>query len=84
VVSKGGLVQWNPNLGLVPDSTVFFWRCTPFDGNSNNNKWREFSFQHIPNQTGWSQYVFNQFKNNSFTDLKYDKANQKFEFSNGQ
>ena len=84
VVSTGGLVQWNPKLTAVKDSTVFFWRCTPFDENLNNNKWREFSFQYIPTQTGWSQFDFSQFKNNSFNNLDYDKGNKLFKFGKGK
>ncbi|MBD79241.1 MAG: hypothetical protein CL840_10000 [Crocinitomicaceae bacterium] len=83
VTSFGGLIQWQPNMGNISDSTVFFWRCSPSDGGSAK-KWREYSFQYIPNQTGWSQYKLDQFKNNRFVDLTYDKPNQKFDFAKGQ
>jgi hypothetical protein len=84
VSSAGGVVQWNPQLGAVADSTVFYWRVSPIPKDGSAPKWREYSFQYIPNKTGWSQYEFDQFKTNSFENLIYNKAGQQFEFSDGK
>jgi hypothetical protein len=81
VSGLGGVKEVNPsqwllasNNALAPlvctDSTVYFWRVAldepdPF--------WRERSFQYIIGKEGWGQDHFYQFKNNSFTDIDYDR-----------
>lgn len=84
VKAKGGVVQWNPQLTGVKDSAVFFWRCSPVPTDGSAPKWREYSYQYIPNKTGWSQYDFNQFKNNTYDRLIYDKPGQKFLLNTGK
>ncbi|MGB0402955.1 MAG: C25 family cysteine peptidase [Salibacteraceae bacterium] len=77
---QGGSIQWQPNLTTVNDSDVFYWRCSAID-NSGNFKWRTRSFQFINGKTGWSQYEFEQFEENTFQNLTYDKTNKTIDFA---
>lgn len=60
------------------DSTVYFWRVAL---DSSVLIWKESSFQHITNKKGWGQDHFFQFKDNSFTQIEYDKPNRKLHFT---
>ena len=81
ISAKGGAVQWKPNLSGINDSDVFYWRCSSID-NSGTFKWRTRSFQFIKDETGWSQYEFEQFEDNSLNQLSYNKINETIDFSN--
>ena len=83
IKSAGGLVTWKPTISFAPDSIVYFWRCSPKKEKPEDLKWRESSFQIIPNKEGWSQYDFNQFKNNGFSSIQYLKPEQELQFTNG-
>lgn len=81
ITQEGALLEWDPNLdrAVFEDSTVFFWRVSQKD----SNKWREFSFQYIPNQYGWGQDHFFQYKENEFNFLEHNRDKRKFEFAEG-
>jgi hypothetical protein len=66
----------SPLLGI--DSMVYFWRVAL---DSSVLEWRESSFQHIIGKKGWGQDHFFQFKDNSFTQIEYDKPNRKINFT---
>jgi hypothetical protein len=59
---------------ICQDSTVYFWR-TAID--SSELIWSESSFQYIKGKEGWGQDHFFQFKNNSFSNVTYDRINRK-------
>lgn len=83
----GGVKQVKPNQWknasgnnfplICSDSTVYFWRVA-IDSSTLN--WKEFSFQYIPGKTGWGQDHFFQFKNNSFSNIIYDRPTRLREF----
>ncbi len=86
ITSEGGVVElladdWvnvmtgNPDTLRFTDSTVYFWRAA---ADSTTPIWKERSFQYIPTKVGWGQAHFHQFKNNSFTNLEYDKPLREF------
>lgn len=94
IQSSGGVVEWNPKKSEklsdfylnFSDSTflsgpqVFFWRVSSDSIGENGFKWKESSFQHVSNKTGWGQTHFYQFKKNefSFIDYKYDERTTAF------
>lgn len=84
VNSVGGLIQWTVNLP-GPDSTVYFWRIKK-DSTliTDHLKWRESSFQEIPNQHGWAQAHFHQFKDDEYRYVNYLKPQRKFDFFNNK
>ena len=74
--------QWKNALGnnfplICSDSTVYFWRVAV---DSSSLQWKEFSFQYIPGKTGWGQDHFFQFKNNSFSNISYNRPSRLREF----
>lgn len=79
---QGAVIEWKPGLDALgfTDSTVFFWRVSRKD----SNEWREFSFQYIPNQDGWGQDHFAQYKNNRFDFLEADKNDRLFKLGQGE
>lgn len=81
--SKGGVIIWDPNIAHAPDSVVYYWRCSPKKDNPADLKWREHSFQIIPDQEGWSQADFKQYKNNRFRTLVYSQGTATFDFIDG-
>jgi len=82
IVSTGGVINWNVTLPYA-DSTVYFWRVSK-DSTLPTDKfvWRESSFQTIGTKTGWSQAHFNQFKNDRYQFVKYNKLLRRFDFNN--
>ncbi len=73
VTQKGAVVRapfnaWSPASLLLSDSTVYFWRVRRDTSDTVNFRWRESSFQYIPNKRGWGQSHFFQF-------LKGDRFN---------
>ncbi|MGD1847139.1 MAG: C25 family cysteine peptidase [Salibacteraceae bacterium] len=85
--SKGGVLEWTPNLDALQgqsnvdrDKFVYFWRVAPFNSNPNDRKWREFSFQYIPNQEGWGQAHFFQFKADDFDLINYNRTSRELSF----
>src|SRR5690606_34585729 len=65
--APGGVVSWQPQniygLNAVNDSTVFYWRCTIDSTGNGGYNWYERSFQYIPDEHGWGQAHYFQFKN---------------------
>lgn len=80
VNASGGLVEWTLPFVLT-DSTVYFWRVAYNDGGSLL-KWKEFSFQYIPQKSGWGQSHFFQYKENEFTFLDYNRNSRSLNFVN--
>jgi len=80
---SGGVVTWTPTLPVTTDSIVYFWRVsTDSTASHPYYKWKESSFQYITGKRGWGQAHFFQFKNDTYTYVKYNKPARKFEFQN--
>ncbi len=73
----GGLKQVNPSEWksastnqlaplILTDSTVYFWRVALIE---STIKWKNRSFQHLTNKSGWGQADYDQFKYNSFNGV---------------
>lgn len=88
VSAPGGVVSWTPqsiyNLNNLQDSTVFYWRCSIDSTGNGGYNWYERSFQYIPGKHGWGQSHYFQFKNNSFSNVVYDRPQRAFDFFTGQ
>lgn len=82
VTQGGGLVEFPVNF-TPTDSTVYFWRVAINEGNPSELKWRESSFQYIPNKTGWGQAHFHQFHENFYAQLEYNEPNRTIDFFSG-
>ncbi|AEA44444.1 C25 family cysteine peptidase [Fluviicola taffensis] len=71
--------EWRSAFGsafplICTDSTVYFWRVAV---DSITPNWAEYSFQYIPEKSGWGQDHFFQFKNNGFSNINYDRTTRK-------
>lgn len=62
-VIKAPYDKWDSPLVLsaIPDSMVYFWRVRKNDPDTLTYRWRESSFQYIPDKRGWGQTHFFQF-----------------------
>jgi len=80
----GGIVKW-PLPFTCDSGRVYYWRVS-LDPSlyPTTFKWKESSFIYIPQKTGWSQAHFFQFKNDSYTNIVYDKPQRKWEYENTQ
>lgn len=82
IVSKGGVIEWQVNLTLA-DSTVYFWRVSRDSISEQKNfAWRESSFQTLSDKIGWGQSKFEQYRDNSYQYVNYDKTLRRFNFRN--
>ena len=81
ISQSGGVVKWNIPFS-VDSQKVYFWRVADnrVFTDTINYKWHESSFIHIPGKSGWSQAHFHQYKNNSYTNIIYNKPQREFEF----
>jgi len=77
----GGQISWNIPF-ILTDSTVYFWRVSPEPQANQPYNWRSSSFQHIREQTGWSQAHFDQFGQNAYQFVNYSPANRNWVFAN--
>ena len=77
VYSKGGVVEWDPQLLKTNrDSIVYYWRVTA------DTNWHESSFQVIRGKRGWGQANFFQFKNDNSQYVNWNRASRQFQFVN--
>lgn len=97
VTQSGGVVTWTPSLlANMPDSMVYFWRAS-LDSVTypNNFRWRESSFQYIPEKYGWGQAHFFQFKpdgtvasgnpgyeGDKYNSILHNRPSRRFDFIN--
>ncbi|MFN4930770.1 MAG: C25 family cysteine peptidase [Bacteroidota bacterium] len=80
VTQSGGVVTWEVPFTLN-DSTVYFWRVSRDSATGGTFRWRESSFQYIPNKSGWGQAHFFQFKNDNYRYITYNKPQRRFDFA---
>jgi len=75
VNSPGGVVKWPLPFNLQPD-LVYYWRVSrdsmPTD--TIHPRWKESSFIHKPNISGWSQAHYSQFKKDLYTNVVYSNT----------
>ncbi len=82
ISSTGGVITWKPSFNFNP-LTVYYWRVSPDSTSASNGfKWRESSFQYIPNKRGWEQAHFFQFKNDGYQYVTFNRPLRKFDFVN--
>lgn len=83
VSSTGGVISWKPTFSNFNPLTVYYWRVSPDSTSpSNGFKWRESSFQYIPNKRGWEQAHFFQFKNDGYQYVNFNRPLRKWDFVN--
>src|SRR5262249_10589149 len=78
---SGGVISWPNAISLSPN-TVYYWRVADDSVSVDpvRFKWNESSFIYIPGKTGWSEAHFHQFKDDEYTNVRYDTTGRKFEF----
>ena len=79
VTQSGGVVNWEVPFTLN-DSTVYFWRVSRDSATGGTFRWRESSFQYIPNKSGWGQAHFFQSKNANYRYITYNQHKRRFYF----
>lgn len=79
-VVKAPYDQWAPSPLVLSDSTVYFWRVRRDTSDTVNFRWRESSFQYIPNKRGWGQSHFFQFlKGDKFSYIDTNRTPRYFD-----
>jgi hypothetical protein len=73
--SSGGVVQWQLPFSLT-ENLVYYWRVArdSMPGDTIHPPWKESSFIHKLNITGWSQAHYSQFKKDEFININYKNA----------
>lgn len=79
VSGSGGVISYPVPFSLT-DSTVYYWRVTRDTLINGGYRWRNSSFQYISGKTGWAQAHFNQFENDGFTFIDYNKPDRRFDY----
>ena len=78
--SVGGLLEFDPGITFT-DSTVYYWRVSPIDGNTNPSKWNEASFVYLPNSdVGFNQSHFYQHTRSNSQRVFIDSSSRKWEY----
>ncbi len=75
VTSSGGVIKWQLPFLLQADK-VYYWRVSrdSLPGDTIHPTWKESSFIHKPNITGWSQAHYSQFKKDEFININYSNT----------
>ena len=82
ISSVGGVISWKPSFNFDP-TLVYYWRVSPDSTSATSSfKWRESSFQYIPDKRGWEQAHFFQFKNDRYQYVNFNRPLRKFDFVN--
>ncbi|MBL7964497.1 MAG: hypothetical protein JNM31_11725 [Flavobacteriales bacterium] len=88
ITAPGGVVEWQPGsiyaLNALQDSLVFFWRVSPVPAPGDSLRWNESSFQHLSGKRGWGQAHFFQYKDNSFSNIQFNRPQRRLDFFSGQ
>jgi len=80
-VVKAPFHVWSPAPLVLSDSTVYFWRVRRDTSDLVNFRWRESSFQYIPDKNGWAQAHFFQFlKGDKFNYIDTNRITRYFDF----
>jgi len=85
VTQMGAIVKapynlWSQPPFVLSDSTVYFWRVRRDTSDLVNFRWRESSFQYIPNKRGWGQSHFFQFlKGDKFDYIDTNRIARSFD-----
>ncbi|WP_338760314.1 C25 family cysteine peptidase [Bernardetia sp. ABR2-2B] len=74
--------EWNVNLPVLRDSTVYYWRVRYAEPEGDDNpEWATSSFIYISNSpAGWSQSHVGQFEEATFEGVSYTEQSRKWEF----
>ncbi|MBC7412562.1 MAG: hypothetical protein H7331_08940, partial [Bacteroidia bacterium] len=81
ISSVGGIINWDINNNILKDTTVYFWRVAKVNGNSAL-KWKEQSFEYIPQKNGWGQAHFYQFEDDTYQYIDAVRAQRNYKFTN--
>ena len=82
VKQSGSVVKWAPVHYPLRDSTVYYWRVRRDTSDYQHYRWRESSFEYIPNQRGWGQSHFFQFlKGDYFQYIDTNRLQRRFDFA---
>jgi hypothetical protein len=75
ISSAGGVLSWDLPFQLQED-LVYYWRVSrdSLPGDTIHPTWKESSFIHKNNITGWSQAHHSQFKNDIFTNIDFSNT----------
>ncbi len=80
VTSKGGVIQWQPNIAYQ-NNKVYYWRTSKEPDSNGFYNWQENSFIFMENgQSGWSQSHYYQFQQDTYNNLKLDSMSRQFEY----
>ncbi len=81
VSSRGGLIEWRPDLDWEMDRT-YYWRFSLDSAGRGAYEWRQSSFTYVPDapSNGWGQHHYYQFLQN---DLSGILLNENRQFAHG-
>lgn len=94
--SAGGVVKWDPAIASDLSSfysnfsssnsigrpQVYFWRVSVDSVTAGEYSWKNSSFQHVSDKSGWGQSHFHQFKDDEFEFINYGYNSRSLSFIN--
>ncbi|PSR06296.1 MAG: hypothetical protein BRD49_01240, partial [Bacteroidetes bacterium SW_10_40_5] len=81
-LQSGFKANWDVQLPLAKDTTVYYWRARLTNQGKQAKSWQDNSFTYISNSPkGWAQAHFPQFKSSSTEFVKLDSINRKLNFT---
>ena len=92
--SSGGVVKWNPDesselasfysnfstSNSISRPQVYFWRVSVDSASAGEYNWKESSFQHVTDKSGWGQSHFFQFKKDEYEFIDYEYNTRSLSF----
>lgn len=83
-IDQGHVVNFQLDLPIQKDSTIFFWRTRIVNNAEVDTSWRVSSFTYISNKSGWGQFDATQLSGNSIEGITYNKKANSISFNEVQ
>lgn len=83
LTGSGGVFEWSPPLTAESDR-VYYWRSSSIPPLGGDYTWKLHSFQYVPEERGFGQAHFYQFRNNAYTRILWNEPNRSYDFESGE
>lgn len=79
-VDQGTVINFQEELPIVKDSTIYYWRTRIINNPDVDTAWRQSTFAYMQGKSGWGQFNATQLSGNSIKGITYSKKQNTLSF----